>query len=263
MEKPPTEKADETKSKRGPGRPQSGEARKISRNTILRTALKLATTVPLQDLSIVTVAKTMNVTSALIHYYIGGRDWLTSGVMNLFYKELLRKWPDETGDWKDDLVAAARLIYDHLARYGGVAAYAVSNSRFRVFQLTAFGDRDYGVETLDRFTGRVRASGLSAERTGIYANQLIEFIINTAHGTARHIFPSEHREFLEDKSAKLDPEKYPNIAFAEHGPLRIDGKLAFEEGISLYLLGMTTEAAGRSVADAIKAPPAPATRKKG
>lgn len=249
------------KAKRGPGRPQSSESGNVNRNTILRTALKLSMTLPLQDLSIVTVAKAMKVTPALIHYYIGGRDWLTSGIMNLFYKDLLRKWPAETGEWKTDLLAAARVIYDQFSRYGGVAAYVVSNSRFRVFQLTAFGDRDYGVEMLDRFTGRIRAGGLSGERTGIYANQFIEFIISTGHGTSHHIFPSEHQQFLEEKSSKLDPEKYPNLIFAQHAPLTIDGLLAFNEGCQLFLLGMLMEAKGLSLDEAVQASSAPKGRK--
>src|ERR1700761_2546937 len=74
--------------------------------------------------------------------------------------------------------------------------------RFRVFQLTAFGDRDYGIETLERFSGRVAAAGLSGERSGIYAHLFMEFIITTAYGAAHHIFPKEHREFLEEKTAK-------------------------------------------------------------
>ena len=240
------------KARRGPGRPQSAESRNISRTTILRTALKLASSVPLQDLSIVNVAKALNVTPALIHYYIGGRDWLTSGVMNLFYKDLLRSWPVATGEWQADLLAGARTVFDQFARYGGIAAYAVSNSRFRVFQLTAFGDKDYGVEVLDRFIGCVRASGLSGERTGIYANQILDFIMSTGNSTSHHIYPSQHRSFLEEKKSKLDLERYANIAFAGSGPLTIDGDVAFSEGCRLFLLGITTEIAGSTLADALE-----------
>lgn len=230
------------KPTRGRGRPHAGEGNNISRHSILKTALRLAKTIPLQDLSIVTVAKAMEVTPALIHYYIGGRDWLTSGIMNLFYRDLLKKWPGEIGDWQVDLLSAARVIYEHFSIYGGIAAYAVSNSRFRVFQLTAFGDRDYGVETLERFTGRVRSAGLSGERTGVYAHLFMEFIISTGHGTSHHIFPGEHRKFLEEKTDKLDLEKYPNIFFARRAPFAMDGRVAFEEGSSLFLLGLAREA---------------------
>jgi AcrR family transcriptional regulator len=239
-------------SARRPGRPSADQKGGISRQSILVTALKLTKTCPLQDLSILLVARSMKVTPALIHYYIGGRDWLTSGVMNLFYRSLLKKWPDETDDWQADFLASTKVVYEHITLYGGIAAYLVSNSRFRIFQLTAFGDRDYGVETLERFTGRVRAAGLSGERTGIMAHLILEFIISTAHGTSHHIFPAEHRQFLEEKTNKLDPEKYPNIFFARRAPLELDGAVAFQEGSRLFLLGLIREAAGGSPAATAK-----------
>ena len=228
-------------STRNPGRPHKSEGRNISRVSILKCALRLAKKTPLQDLSIVTVARSMSVTPALIHYYVGGRDWLTSGIMNLFYQELLKKWPEQTGSWQDDLIVAGRVIYDQFSLYGGVAAYVVSNSRFRVFQLTSVGDRDHGVELLERFTGRVRAAGLSWDRTGVYAHLMIEFIINTAHGTSHHIFPGEHKQFLEEKTATLDAEEFPNIFLARHAPFDLDGRIAFDEGCNLFLLGLLSE----------------------
>ncbi|WP_313802461.1 TetR/AcrR family transcriptional regulator [Sphingobium sp.] len=223
---------------RRPGRPPASEKGEISRQSIIEAALKLSKTISLQDLSIVVVARSMNVTPALIHYYIGGRDWLTSGVMNLFYKSLLRKWPQPTGDWEEDLVAAGRRLFTHLSAYPGIAAYLVSHNRFRIFQMVGLGDRDYGVEMLERFAGIVRQAGLSPERTGIYTHLIMDFLISTAHGTSQKLFPSEHRQFLEEKVAKLDQEKSANILFARVSPLHLDGALAFEEGISLFKLGL-------------------------
>jgi len=233
-------------STKSSGRPQRKDRKDVSQVSILRTALKLSRKTPLQDLSIVTVAKSMGVTPALIHYYIGGRDNLTSGVMNLFYRELLKKWPEAQGDWQADLRTGAKAIYDQFVLYGGVAAYVVSNSRFRIFQLNDGEGPDFGVNLLERFTGLVRSAGLSGERTGVYAHLMLEFIINTAHGTARHVFPAEHRQFLEDKTASLDTDAFPNIFFARRAPLSLSGDIAFEEGTSLYLLGIRSELEGHS-----------------
>jgi hypothetical protein len=236
---------------RRPGRPHADDAGTINRAVVLRSALKMTVYTPLQDLSIVTVARSMGFTPALIHYYIGGRDWLTSGVMNLFYKNLLRKWPKATGNWREDIAAAARCMYDCLVQYAGISAYIVSNSRFRVFQLTAFGDKDYGIEMLDRFTGLVRAAGLDANRTGIYANQMIDFITQTGHGTALSLYPAEHRAFLEEKAAMLDNKKYANIVFAQVSPLLIDGEVVLRQGLDLFLLAMANERRGLSLTEAI------------
>lgn len=187
------------------------------------------------------VARNLNVTPALIHYYVGSRDWLTSGVMNLFYKDIVKAWPAPTGDWEADIKTAATVIYDHFVRYGGVANYAVANSRFRIFQLTAYGDRDYGVEMLDRFSGVVRSAGRSADRSGIYAHLILEFIINTAHATVRHLYPDSHTEFLRERISGLDPEKYPHILFLHRAPVQLESRLAFQEGIRLFLLGLKQE----------------------
>ena len=162
----------------------------VSRQGILQTALKLSKSVALQDLSIVVVARSMDVTPALIHYYIGGRDWLTSGIMNLFYKSLIRKWPEPIGDWEQDVRNSAKAFFDHLVAYPGISAYLVLNHRFRVFQLTAFGDRDYGAEMLDRFVGHIRAAGLSAERTGLHAQLIHEFVMSTAHQATHDLLPA-------------------------------------------------------------------------
>lgn len=234
---------------RGPGRPRASEKGGASRQAILQAALKLSKTVPMQDLSIVMVARSIDVTPALIHYYIGGRDWLTSGIMNLFYKTLLRKWPAETGDWQEDVIAAARTIFDNLVTYPGIAAYLAMNNQFRIFQLTAFGDRDFGVEVLERLTSRVREAGLSPDRTGVYVHLITEFVISTAHRTSHKLFPSEHRQFLEDKVAQIGPDKWPNITFAKGTPLELDGDKVFQEGINLFLLGIQRDRAREGVAD--------------
>jgi tetracycline repressor-like protein len=227
-------------ARRRPGRPQ-GSHGGISLVSILRTSYRLAKTVPLQELSIVSVAKSMNVTPALIHYYVGGRDWLTSGTMNLFYSDLLRKLPKNTGDWKRDIPRMARAIYDHLVMYAGVAAYMVSHNRFRIWQLTAYGQREYGVEVLEKLTACVKQAPCSLERTGIYSHLIMEFVIGSAHRTAHHLFPSEHKEFLKDKLSKLDPEKFPTLVLTDTAPISLGPEKAFNEEIRLFMLGLENE----------------------
>jgi hypothetical protein len=95
---------------------------------------------------------------------------------------------------------------------------------------------------LERFIACVRAVGLSGERTGIHAHLMLEFIINTAHGASHHIFPSEHRQFLEEKTSKLDVARYPNIHFTKRAPLSMNGDVAFEEGMSLFRYRLAQEA---------------------
>ena len=226
---------------RGPGRPRTEESSNTNRLSILRCALRLTKKTTLQDLSILMVARSMKVAPGLIHYYIGGRDWLTSGVINLFYRDLLRFWPQEVGDWQADLIATAKTMYDHLMAYPGVCSYIASNHRFRIFQLVEFSDRDWGVEFLERFSGRVHAAGLPGVRSATYVHMLMNFIINCAHNTTDHIYPAQHSKIIEAKISLLDPQKYPNIFFGRETPARINGAGSLEEGCRLILLGMTND----------------------
>lgn len=234
-------------AKRPPGRPSARENNNISKDSIVRTALAMSRKIPLQDLSIVMVAKKMEITPALIHYYIDGRDWLTSGIMNRFYRELLKKWPKPTGDWETDLVAAAELIFEQFVRYAGIAAYVVTHSRFRIFQLTQPDEIDYGVEMLERFSGVVRSSGLSSQETGIFAHLILEFLITASNGATHNIFPRDHTTFLEEKSSELDPKIYPNINFCKKAPFELGGQQVFERGCRLFILGIRKELANPGI----------------
>ncbi len=221
--------------RRHPGRPAGRGS--VSLPSILETSYKLAETVPLQDLSIIVVAKSLKVTPALIHYYVGGRDWLTSGIMNRFYAELLEKMPDRTGDWRRDIPKTARAIYDHLVNYAGITSYVVSHSQFRTFQLTAPGQTDYGVEVLERLAACVLQAGCSNKRTGIYTHLISEFVISSAYSTLRHLFPSDHQKFLQGKLASLDPERFPTLMMTDSAPMSLGPETAFNEGIELFMLG--------------------------
>src|SRR6516165_8910078 len=105
--------------RRGPRPPGS---RKLDRDAILAVGLALTKSLPLQDVSIVRVARELEVTPASIHYYVEGRDALTLGIVNLFIHDLLAEWPQPRAPWKSNLEAAATAIYRHYVRYPGIAA---------------------------------------------------------------------------------------------------------------------------------------------
>lgn len=242
-------------TKRGPGRPSASQGNNVSRETILNTAFELARTVPLQDLSIVLVAKELGITPALIHYYIGGRDWLTSGIMNLFYREMVENWPQPTARWEVDIFELATVIYNRYVKYSGVAAYAVSHNHFRVFQLLQEGEHDYGVEFLELYTGRMMEAGLCAERTAIYGHMLLEFIISNAHSLIKHRHPHEYVNFIQERVEELDPKHYPAIHFTRLTLSDFDGAAAFSEGCRLILLGMQSEQLRTALDGGVQRPP--------
>jgi AcrR family transcriptional regulator len=226
---------------RPPGRPAAGEEGGADRASIFRAGLKLAETVPLQDLSIVSLARSMGITPALVHYYVGSRDLLTSGILNLFYKDTVRRWPAATSDWQHDVVLAAERLYEHLFAYPGVAAYLVQKNEYRVIQEVEEGETDYGLQFLECFARTIRGVGLTPERTGIYIHMMREFLFVTSYRAAYELFPSDQRKQLEKTISRLSPEQWPNVLYPQRALLQIDGDLVFREVIELFLLGMARD----------------------
>ena len=92
------------------GRPSAHKNGLLDSKLIIACAFELSKSVPLQELSIVRVATELGVTPALIHYYLAGRDALTSGVMNSFYREMLLGWPVPRDHWRENL----EVVADHV-----------------------------------------------------------------------------------------------------------------------------------------------------
>ncbi|MFO1426518.1 MAG: TetR/AcrR family transcriptional regulator C-terminal domain-containing protein [Steroidobacteraceae bacterium] len=221
----------------------------IDRRLIISCALDLAKSTPLAELSIVRVARELGVTPALIHYYLEGRDALTSGVMNAFYGGMLADWPAASGRWREDVEAVARHVYEAHVRYPGIAAYVISHNRFRMAQLVAEGEADHGIELFDRFVAPFRGLGFDAHRTAMWAHLVMEMVISNAYATVRHRWPGEHGEFLRRILGRLDPERFPNACFVREANVRLNAGEAFSLGLELMLEALQREfgaAAGRA-----------------
>ncbi len=230
-----------SKPRRGPRPPGS---RKLDRDVILAVGLALTKSLPLQDVSIVRVARELDVTPASIHYYLEGRDALTLGIVNLFIHDLSAEWPQPRSSWKADLEATATAIYRHYVRYPGIAAYFAAQNRFRVF-IPAGEQRGaehlYGF--LERYFAAIAAVGVNARRNAVYALVLIQFIIAAAHATASHQLPGE-QDKLGNVLSGLDRRTYPNIHRMRASYLGLAGDDAFRAGLQLILAGLQAERRG-------------------
>lgn len=236
--KAPPGPAESPTAGRRPGRPSKSEGSQINRAAILKLGYRLAKTEDLQNISMVLVAKEMGVTTPLIHYYIKSRDHLTSGIMNLFFRDMMKRFPAPTGLWESDLTQAAWTMYRHYVDYAGIAAYTLLNNQFRIFQLTEPGEEDYGATTLEHFTTLVLRSGCTAERAGTYSHMLREFIVSSAHAATSARYPSQQKVFLQQKVATLEPDLYPSIHATVGTQVTLDAEGAFREGCHLFLMGL-------------------------
>jgi AcrR family transcriptional regulator len=235
------QKRPEPEIRRKRGRPLGSERVSLTDVSIIRTAYKLTKAVPLYEVSQALVARTMGVTPALIHYYLGGRNELASGVMNHFYSELLRKMPEPTGDWEKDLREACWAMYRKFVERPGIAAYAMLKHRFRTFQLTKKNGRDYGIEVLERFISLVLQSGCTPARAGTYSHLLREFIVSSAYYASNEHYPASHKEFLAQKVAALDEKLFPAIRATLSNQVSLDAECSFREGGHLFIVGLRDE----------------------
>jgi hypothetical protein len=91
---------------------------------------------------------------------------------------------------------------------------------------------------------------------------LMNLVINVAHNTTDKIYPAEHSKMIEEKTAQLDPQKYPNIFYGRESPLRINGAGSLEEGCRFILLGMTTDLKESNASATAMMPPTAARKAK-
>jgi AcrR family transcriptional regulator len=244
-----------TKRKRGPGRPPAKVVRTISKADIVRRALELCRLESLQSVSIVRVANEMGVTPALIHYYVGGRDRLTSAIMNSFYAALVAELPPSTHDWRADLTAVFDTIYDYYIQFSGIAAYLMSHNRFRVFQLVELGERDFGALFFERVIGSVRIAGLSARSTAMYAHLLLQHVLSSAYQQASRQLPEDHQDFLVSRLQKFRPSDAPNTFFILESFAALGGHDAFRAGLNIVADAIGVERRSMRAASALDLKP--------
>lgn len=221
--------------KRRPGRPATGGNGSLSRESVLRCALQLCKREPLQAISVVRVATELNVTPALIHYYVGGRDRLTSGVMNRYYEELVGQLPPAVKGWRADVSAVFGSLYASYLEHGGIVAYLMSHNRFRVFQLVEGKEQDYGALFFERIVASVRLAGLSAERTAMFMHLLLQHVLSSAYQQTSHQLPGDHHDFLVSRLEKAGTKSAPNTHFILRSFATLRGDDAYQEGLTLIL----------------------------
>lgn len=235
------ERATKSSVSRRPGRPAGVDSGMLDRSTILSVSLQLSKTVPLFELSVVRVARELGVTPGLIHYYLGGRDGLTTGVMNAFYREAVESWPAQVPDWKQNLEVVANAVYRAYLRYPGVVVYVASHNRYRLVQDVREGEIDYGILFFERFTSAVCGADFDALHTAAYAHLLADLICSYAHATVARRWPSQHSEFLNEKLTGVDPSQFPSTHFIRESLMKLNPTDAFKMGLDLILKALEVD----------------------
>jgi AcrR family transcriptional regulator len=236
--------ASKPKPRRRPGRPAGSVSKRsqdtkplISREAIIEKATQLAKTEPLNELSIVGLAKEFGVTTALIHYYAGSRDDLISGVVNRYFQARIERFEPIQGNWRTNIEKHARAIFDVSIEFGGVLQYLMSHNKFRLFQQVSAGEVDYGMVYLNRLAEIFRAGGFSAEQTAMGYHLLVQYLMTAAYAEVNRQLPSNHGKYLLARINETSAEQYPGAHFMAGPFSKLDSEKAFEAGLALILDG--------------------------
>ncbi|HSV44562.1 MAG TPA: TetR/AcrR family transcriptional regulator C-terminal domain-containing protein [Ramlibacter sp.] len=223
------------------GRPSRADAARsdgapvLSREQILDKATQLAKVEPLGDISMVGLARELGVAPTLIHYYIGSRDDLISGVANRYFKERLARLQPLTGAWQEDLRREAMQSFSMGVEYGGVLRYMMSHNRFRLFQQVSEGETDYGMLYLDRLAGIFRAAGFSPRHAAIGYHLLSQFVMTSAYAEVSRQLPGFHARYIREHIESRTAQELPGAHYFAEAFTALDSATAFPEGLRLLI----------------------------
>jgi len=217
------------------GLPASDAGPVLTREQILDRATTLAKVEPLQDISIVGLARELGVTPTLIHYYIGSRDDLISGVANRYFKERLSRLQPLTGNWKKDLWSEANQSFNVGVEYGGVLRYMMSHNRFRLFQQVTAGETDYGMLYLDRIAGIFRTGGFTPRHAAIGYHLLSQYVMSSSYAEVSRQLPAFHENYIREHIESKTVEQLPGAHYFAEAFSTLKSAVSFPEGLRLLI----------------------------
>lgn len=210
----------------------------ISRSQIIERAVQLTKVEPLEELSIVGLARDFGVASSLIHYYVGSRDGLISGVVNEYFRRRVERLAPLTGLWRRDIENHARLSYDFMVEYGGVLRYVMAHNRFRLFQQVEPGQTDYGLVYLNRVAEIFRTGGYSPEHTAMGYHLLAQYTMTAAYAEVSRQLPALHAKFIRKRIESESREKYAAAHYMLTPFTELNASVGFNTGLTMLLDSM-------------------------
>jgi len=229
-------------TKKPRGRPRKPnihtDANGLSRESIILKAAQLAQTESLDEISMVRVAREFGVVPGLIHYYVGNRDELLSGVINQYFRERIAQMPLPSGDWRRDMREMAKASLQSMMKYRGVAAYIATHNRFRLFQMVAPGETDYGLEFFNRVADLMRCGGLPPKAAAMGYHLLMQFMVSSAVSEISGLSPGRHENYIRGKLSGLDEARFPGALYIADEFARLDFNETFSNGLEMLLAGI-------------------------
>ncbi|MGC3984008.1 MAG: TetR/AcrR family transcriptional regulator C-terminal domain-containing protein [Pseudorhodoferax sp.] len=231
-------KATDPARRRAGRRPRSdAPGGELSRDAVIRCAIDLAQRASIAEVSMVRVAREMDVAPGLIHYYVGSKDDLLSAVLNVAFRERVLALPPVTGDWRADLEGVCRSWLATLARWPGSANYFATHNRFRLFQRVAAGEIDYGLVFFDHVGRILQNAGFTSAQAALVFDLTAMFITSNSLEAANKQAPENHRDFIIDHVSRYERKDVPGATFLVGPFTKIGDEKRLSTGLKLLLDG--------------------------
>src|SRR5690606_13300286 len=186
----------------------------------------------------VQLARDFGVAPGLIHYYLGGRDNLISGILNNYYRERMSQMPALTGDWRADVETIARTSFTVGVDNPGVSLYVASHNRYRLFQNVEEGETDYGLMYFNHLTTALKQGGFTADQVALGYHLIAQFLVASTMAEAARQLPAYHQGFILKKLESLPPDNYPGANYVRSAFAGLTSKVAFDNGLAILLDGL-------------------------
>ncbi len=240
--KPVTAKSSDAATPRRRGRPPKVDSpinaeASLSRAAILQHAIKLTKTVPIDQISMVQLARDFGVAPGLIHYYLGGRDNLISGILNHYYHARMNKMPPLTGDWRADVESIARTNFVVGVQNPGVSIYIASHNRYRLFQEVGPDEIDYGLAYFNHLTSAFMQGGFTEQQVALAYHLTAQFLVSTIMAEAARQLPAYHEGFILKKLESASIERYPGANYVRSAFASLTSDTTFNIGLKILLDG--------------------------
>ncbi|MEG0117393.1 MAG: TetR/AcrR family transcriptional regulator C-terminal domain-containing protein [Pseudomonas sp.] len=222
-------------TKRVGRRPKSSQD--VSRAAMIASAINIARTESLTEVSMVRIGKELGVAAGMVHYHLGSRDELISAVINAAFKERVERLPVPTGNWRTDLEQFAQSSLDTMERWPGLATYILTENKFRLFQRVQPGEIDYGLAYFNHVGKIIKATGFSGPMGAMVYHLLLLFITVIAAEKENRQSPQTHADFISGYLKKFDQDSFPGAAYLALPFSSLDSPASYDAGIEILLDG--------------------------
>ncbi len=216
------------------GRPKAGQAR-LSRESILATALELVDTSGMDALSMRRLAAALGVDPMAIYRHLPGKDAVITGLVGLVFGELQLPACAQAS-WHDGVRAVVRAYRRLALTHPNLVLYLVTDVQAAATAALDLNEALYGA---------LAPAGLSPWQIVAASDLLVDYVNGFVLGE-RARPPGQTSEWMELR-AVLDeppPERFPALRRVLGSVSASDPADGFETGLDIILAGVAATAAG-------------------